>query len=42
MKEKMKYSPADVDVIYFNSCDVIATSGDGPFTEGKYETDGWV
>ena len=45
MKEKMKYSPTDVDVIYFNSCDVITTSGDGPLTDNEnpgYEPDGWV
>ena len=42
MKDKMKYLPADVDIICFNSIDVIATSGGGEFTEGKYESDGWV
>ena len=43
MKEKLKYSPADVDIICFGSHDVIATSSvEGPFTEGKYESDGWV
>lgn len=45
MKEKMKYSPTDVEVIYFSLCDVIATSGDGALTDSEtpgYEPDGWV
>lgn len=42
MKDKLKYLPADVNIIYLNSCDVIATSGGEDFTEGKYESDGWV
>ena len=42
MKDKMKYLPADVDIICFNSNDVIVTSGGGEFTDGTYEPDGWV
>ena len=43
MKEKLKYSSAEVDIIRFCSRDVIATSGEGgPFTDEKYESDGWV
>ncbi len=42
MNEKLKYSSAELEIIGFAQSDVIATSGEGSFTEGTYEPDGWV
>ena len=42
MNEKLKYSSAELEIIGFAQSDVIATSGDGPYTDTTYEPDGWV
>ena len=44
MKNKAEYSRAELEVVYLNSADVIATSGDGWLTNDQnpsYDPDGW-
>lgn len=42
MKEKLDYLSAELEIISLAKSDVISTSGDGSYTEGTYEPDGWV
>lgn len=46
MKKYKDYESVSVEIVYFNECDVIATStptnSDNIGGDGRYDTDGWT